>query len=81
MAAIWRDGQYVAEGRSLEEVVAALAAWHGGFIVITDTRLKQLKVNAVLDLRDANGSLDALQSGLPLKVRHVSDYFTVISAS
>lgn len=81
MAASWRDGQYVAEGRSLEEVVAALAAWHSGFIVITDTRLKQLKVNAVLDLRDANGSLDALQGGLPLKVRHVSDYFTVISAS
>ena len=59
--AAWRDGQYVAEGRSLEEVVATLAAWHRGFIVITDAKLKQLKVNAVLDLRDANGSLDALQ--------------------
>ncbi|MBO9127809.1 MULTISPECIES: FecR family protein [unclassified Rhizobium] len=78
--ASWRDGQYVAEGRSLEEVVAALAAWHRGFIVITDAKLKQLKVNAVLDLRDANGSLDALQGGLPLTVRHISDYFAVISA-
>jgi transmembrane sensor len=77
--ASWRDGQYVAEGRSLEEVVAALAAWHRGFIVITDAKLKQLKVNAVLDLRDANGSLDALQGGLPLTVRHLSDYFAVIS--
>ncbi|MDM9623000.1 hypothetical protein A6U87_07455 [Rhizobium sp. AC44/96] len=79
--AAWRDGQYIAERRSLEEVVAALSAWHRGFIVITDAKLKQLKINAVLDLRDANGSLDALQGGLPLRVRHVSNYFTVISAT
>jgi len=75
----WRDGQYVAEGRSLEEVVSALSAWHHGVIVITDRQIKKLRVNAVLDLRDANGSLDVLQGGLPIKVRHISNYLTIIS--
>ncbi len=75
----WRDGQYVAEGRSLEEVVSALSAWHRGVIVIMDGQLKKLRVNAVLDLRDANGSLDVLQGGLPIKVRHISNYLTIIS--
>lgn len=75
----WRDGHYVAEGRSLEEVVSALSAWHRGVIVITDGQLKKLRVNAVLDLRDPNGSLDVLQGGLPIKVRHISNYLTMIS--
>ena len=75
----WRDGQYVAEGRTLEDVVSALGAWHRGIIVITSGRLRKIRVNAVLDLRDANGSLDALQGGLPITVRHISQYLTVIS--
>ena len=75
----WRDGQYVAEGRSLDEVVSALSAWHHGVIVIMDRQIKKLRVNAVLDLRDANGSLDVLQGGLPIKVRHISNYLTIIS--
>ncbi len=75
----WRDGQYVADNRSLEEVVSALSAWHRGVIVIMDGQLKKLRVNAVLDLRDANGSLDVLQGGLPIKVRHISNYLTIIS--
>jgi transmembrane sensor len=75
----WRDGQYVAEGRSLEEVVSALSAWHRGVILIMDGQIGKLRVNAVLDLRDVNGSLDALQGGLPIKVRHISKYFAIIS--
>ena len=75
----WRDGQYVAEDRSLEDVVSALSAWHRGIIVITNERLRKFRVNAVLDLRDANGSLDALQGGLPIEVRHISQYLTIIS--
>ncbi len=76
----WRSGIYVAEDRPLEEVVSALAAYHRGMIAVNGEALKNLKVNAVLDLRDPIGSIDALQQGLPLSVRHISDFFIVISA-
>ena len=59
--------------------MSALSAWHRGVIVIMDGQLGKLRVNAVLDLRDANGSLDVLQGGLPIKVRHISNYLTIIS--
>lgn len=75
----WREGMYIAEGRSLAEVVAALSLWHPGMIVISDKALESLKVNAVLDLRDPVGSLNALQGGLPVRVRNISKFFTVIS--
>lgn len=77
----WRSGMYVAEDRPLAEVISALSAYHHGMIVINGDSLRGLKVNAVLDLRDPIGSLDALQQGLPLSVRRISDFFVVISAA
>ncbi|MEO9340312.1 FecR domain-containing protein [Mesorhizobium sp. SB112] len=77
----WRDGIYRANARTLEEVVAALSAWYGGSIVIAGRGLHALRVDAVLDLRDPRGSLDALQGGLPIRVRHVANFITVISAA
>lgn len=79
VTAAWRSGLYIAEGRSLSDVIAALSAWHGGLIFIRDNALKPLKVNAVLDLKDPDGSLDALQEGLPIEVRRITPYLTVIS--
>lgn len=75
----WLDGKYVAEGRSLSEVVAALSKWHSGVILITDSSLQSMTINTVLDLKDPLGSLDALEAGLPIRVRHISNYITLIS--
>ncbi len=79
VTAAWRDGIYVAEARPLQEVVHALSAWYPGVILISDGALKTLEVNAVLDLTDAGRSLDALAGGLPIRVRRVSNYLTMIS--
>lgn len=75
----WRSGMYVAEGRALEDVIAAFRAYYRGWIVIRDDSLKSLKVNAVLDLRTPDASLDALASGLPIRIDHISRFLTVIS--
>ncbi|MGK6311902.1 FecR family protein [Neorhizobium sp. DT-125] len=75
----WMSGMYIAEARPLGQVVAALNAYHPGWIVITDASLGALGVNAVLDLRRPNASLDALAAGLPIRVRHISNYLAVIS--
>lgn len=77
----WRQGFYRANARTLAEVVAALSPWYGGSIVIAGRGLHALRVDAVLDLRDPRGSLDALQGGLPIRVRHLANLLTVISTA
>lgn len=77
----WRTGMYVAEERRLDEVIAAFSAYHDGWIVVQGDAVRSLRVNAVLDLRTPDVSLDALAKGLPIKVRHVSRFLTVISAA
>lgn len=79
VVAAWRDGVYVAEAKPLREVVHALSAWYPGMILISDGALKSLEVNAVLDLTDPGRSLDALAGGLPIRIRRMSNYLTVIS--
>ncbi|MCG7506109.1 FecR family protein [Mesorhizobium retamae] len=79
-AVAWRSGLYVAESRSLAQVVAALQAYHEGWLVIEDDKARLLRVNAVLDLRTPASSLDALASGLPIRIRRLSRFLTVISS-
>lgn len=78
-AAAWRAGLYIAESRPLAQVIAALQAYHEGWLVIEDKEAGQLRVNAVLDLRTPDSSLDALASGLPIRIRRLTRFLTVIS--
>lgn len=80
-AVAWRSGLYVAESRPLAQVVAALQAYHEGWLVIEDDKARLLRVNAVLDLRTPASSLDALASGLPIRIRRLSRFLTVISSA
>lgn len=79
VATAWKTGMLIAENLELQDVIAALRAYHKGWIVIQDGSVKSLRVNAVLDLRTPNASIDALAAGLPIRIRHLSNYFTVIS--
>lgn len=79
-AAAWRRGQYVAENRTLADVVAALQSYHEGWLVLRG-EAGRLRVNAVLDLRTPDESLDALAGGLPIAVRRLSRFLVVISGT
>lgn len=81
VATAWQTGMYVAEGRRLDEVIAAFRAYHQGWIVVQGDAIRALRVNAVLDLRTPDASLSALADGLPITVRQVSRYLTVITAT
>lgn len=76
----WRKGLLIAEAKPLREVIAALRRYHPGWIVFDNAALGGLSVSAVLELRDPNHSLDTLAAGLPIQVRHISPYLTLISA-
>ncbi|CAM5327317.1 hypothetical protein MAUB1S_05683 [Mycolicibacterium aubagnense] len=80
-AAAWRTGVYIAQSRPLAQVVAALQAYHEGWLLIEDDKARLLRVNAVLDLHTPDSSLDALASGLPIRIRRLSRFLTVISSN
>lgn len=80
-ALAWKAGMLIAENMPLDDVIAALRVYHSGWIVIQDGNVKSLQVNAVLNLRTPNDSLDALAAGLPIRIRHLSNILTVISAA
>lgn len=77
-AVAWRKGQYVAENRTLADVVAALQSYHEGWLVLRG-EAGRLRVNAVLDLKTPDESLGALASGLPISVRRLSRFLVIIS--
>ncbi len=79
IATAWRKGMYIAEDKPLGDVIAALRAYHPGWIVIRGETIGKLRVNAVLNLRTPDESLDALAGGLPISVYRLSRYLTVIS--
>lgn len=78
-AIAWKTGTLIAEDLELGDVVAALRAYHRGWIVFQDAGAERLKVNAVLSLRTPDASIDALAAGLPINVRRLSSFVTVIS--
>ncbi len=79
VTAAWRKGMYIAENRTLGDVVAALRSYHRGWLVIRGEGTASLLVNAVLNLRTPDESIDALANGLPISVRRLSPYLVVIS--
>ncbi|MCK0196964.1 FecR family protein [Ancylobacter sp. 6x-1] len=80
VATAWRSGHYVAEGRALEDVIAALGAYYPGWLVIRGDAVRQMSVTAVLDLRNPNAALDTLAAGLPISVSRVSRFLAIIAA-
>ncbi|MGC4025523.1 MAG: FecR family protein [Mesorhizobium sp.] len=80
-AIAWLNGTYVAEGKPLDEVIAALRPYYEGWIVVRGERTRSMRVNAVLDLAKPNASLDALANGLPITVRRISRFLTVVTST
>lgn len=77
----WRSGLYIAEDRTLADIVAALRPYHSGWIVTRGAAVDALRVNAVLDLRTPEASLAALAQGLPIRVIQLSAFLTVVMAA
>jgi transmembrane sensor len=75
----WRRGELAVEDEPLAEVIGELGAYYAGWIVITPAA-RDITVTAVLSLTDTAASLDALAVALPISVRHVSPYLTIVSA-
>lgn len=77
--AAWRTGMIVAESETVSAVVARIARWQRGSVVLADPRLGARLVSGVYDLRDPVRALDAVVRPFGAKVRDIGGLMTVIS--
>ncbi|QKC95905.1 FecR family protein [Mesorhizobium sp. NZP2298] len=78
--AAWRDGLIVAERETVASVVARIARWQAGRVVIADSGLGAGRISGVFDLGNPLAALEAVVQPHNGKVRRISPWLTVISS-
>lgn len=78
--AAWRDGLIVAERETVASVVARIARWQAGRVVIADSGLGAGRISGVFDLTNPLAALEAVVQPHSGKVRRISPWLTVISS-
>lgn len=78
--AAWRNGMIVVEKERIAAVVARVARWKRGRVLIADPNLGNRPVSGVYDLSDPVLALEAVVQPYGGKVRELTPYLTVISA-
>jgi transmembrane sensor len=77
--AAWRDGMIVAERETVSAVVAKIARWHRGRIMIAGPNFGSRRISGVFDLHDPVAALEAVVHPHGGKVRQLSPWLTVVS--
>lgn len=77
--AAWREGMIVAERETVSAMVAKIARWQPGRVVMADPFLGSRVVSGVFDLTDPLGALEAVVRPFGAKVRTVTPFMTIIS--
>ncbi|QPC45327.1 FecR domain-containing protein [Kaustia mangrovi] len=78
--AAWRDGLVVAERDTVAAVVARIARWQPGRVLIADTGLGERRISGVFDLHNPVAALRAVVQPHGGTVRRFSPWLTVISS-
>ncbi len=76
--AAWRDGMVIADGETVSALVARIARWQPGRVVIADPFLGSRVVSGVFDLSDPIRALEAVVRPFGAKVRRIGPFATVI---
>jgi transmembrane sensor len=75
----WRRDRLVFHDTPLGDVITDLERYHGGRIVMTDSRLREMPVTAVFDAGQADAALDSIASLLHLRVRRITPFLVIVS--
>ncbi|GGF78371.1 iron dicitrate transporter FecR [Azorhizobium oxalatiphilum] len=75
----WREGVIVAERETVSAMVAKIARWQPGRVVVADPFLGARVVSGVFDLKEPLSALEAVVRPFGAHVRRVGGYVTVIS--
>lgn len=76
----WRQNLVTADQDTIENVVAQIARWHRGRVLIADPGLASAPVSGLFDLNDPDTALEAVVKPYGGKVRHISPWLTVLSS-
>jgi transmembrane sensor len=77
--AAWRDGLIVAEKEPISAVIARIARWREGQVVVVSTWLGAQRISGVFDLQDPVVALEAVVQPYGGKVREVSSMLAIVS--
>lgn len=78
--AAWRDGMIVAENETVAAMVAKIARWQLGSVVLATPSLGSRVVSGVFDLHDPIRALEAVVRPFGAKVRKIGPFMTVVSS-
>ncbi|WP_371348922.1 FecR family protein [Ancylobacter sp. IITR112] len=76
----WRDGLIVAEREPISSVVARIARWQAGRVMILDPGLGAQRISGVFDLGNPRAALEAVVHPRGGKVRQLSPWLTLITS-
>ncbi|TAJ88175.1 FecR domain-containing protein [Reyranella sp.] len=77
----WRQGQLLAQDRSLRDAVEELRRYWGGAIILTDDALGDLRITGAYNLDDPEEALRGMARAHGAKVRRVTLWVLVVSGS
>ena len=75
----WREGRLVFADRPLRSVVAELDRYRPGAIIFLDSAIAETRFTGALNLDDTDQALAAIESALPIEVRRVTPWLTLLS--
>ncbi|QRM56133.1 FecR family protein [Sinorhizobium sp. BG8] len=78
LVSAWRRGKLIFEDRPLRQVIADVNRYRSGTIRITDSRLLNLRVSGIFDIRNPDGVLDAIAEALPVRVTRLTDFLVLV---
>ncbi len=79
--AAWRLGKLSIDGATVSDIVEQLRPYYPGTIVVTDDSLGRQFVTGVFDIRDPAGALSAIVEPHAGKVRRITPWLLLVSAS
>ncbi|WP_422002366.1 FecR family protein [Reyranella sp.] len=81
MVAAWRDGQLVARNVPLRTAVDQLRRYYGGSILLTDSALGDRRITGAYNLADPEDALRAIAQAHGGRVRRITPWLLIVSAS
>ena len=78
--AAWRQGMMFADNEPIEAVVAKIARWQPGRVVLANPALARANISGAFDLSNPVAALRAVVHPYGGKVRQISRYLTIISS-
>lgn len=78
--AAWRDGMLISDHDTISSVVARIARWQSGRVVLAEASFGAQRISGVFDLSDPLAALDAVVEPYGGRVRQVSRWLTIVSS-